>query len=127
MKQLVRFATGLMVAAFMLTGPATAQDKAKAAKAEAGKASITVLAENDKTRAFEVRYKPGDENASVPSSNFRVVRALQGGTLQRNFADGKTEKVEWKTGEVRIVPPIGAYTTKNIGKSDIALYVVVLK
>ena len=45
----------------------------------------------------------------------------------RTYADGKTEKVEWKTGEVRIQGPTGQYTTKNVGKSDIALYVVVLK
>jgi hypothetical protein len=127
MKQLGRFSTGLLVAAFILAGPAIAQDKPKAAKAEAGKASITVLAENDKARAFEIRFKPGDENVSVPSSNFRVARALQGGTQQRNYPDGKTEKIEWKTGEVMIVGPSGAYTTKNIGKSDIVLYVVVLK
>jgi len=127
MRQLARFSTGLLVAAFILTGPAMAQDKTKAAKAEAGKASITVLAENEKVRAFEIRFKPGDENASVPSSNFRVARALQGGTQQRNYPDGKTEKIEWKTGDVKIVGPSGAYTTQNIGKSDIVLYVVVLK
>jgi len=123
MKASVRTLVGLLVSAFMLAGvaanPAFAQEK--------GKASMTVLAENDKARAFEIRFKPGDENASVPSSNFRVARALQGGTQQRNYPDGKTEKVEWKTGEVRIVGPAGAYTTKNIGKGDIVLYVVVLK
>ena len=127
MKQLTRLSAGLLAAAFILAGPAMAQDKAKAAKAEAGKASITVLAENDKARAFEIRFKPGDENVSVPSSNFRVARALQAGTQQRNYPDGKTEKIEWKTGEVKIVAPGGAYTTKNIGKSDLVLYVVVLK
>ena len=104
-----------------------AQEKAKAAKAEAGKASIKVLAENEKARAFEVRFKPGDENTSVPSSSFRVVRALKGGTLMRTYTDGKTEKSEYKDGEVRINPPAPQFTTKNVGKSEIVLYVVVLK
>jgi hypothetical protein len=43
------------------------------------------------------------------------------------FTDGKTENVEWKTGEVKINAPSGQYTTKNIGKTDVELYVVVLK
>ncbi len=127
MKHLIRLFASLLVPVFMLgagVNPAAAQDKAKAEK---GKATMTVLAENDKARAFEIRFKPGDENASVPSSNFRVARALQGGTQQRTYPDGKTEKIEWKTGDVTIVAPSGAYTTKNIGKSDIVLYVVVLK
>jgi hypothetical protein len=37
------------------------------------------------------------------------------------FTDGKTENVEWKTGEVRINAPSGQYTTKNIGKTDVEL------
>ncbi len=129
MKLLIRLFVSVLVPAFMLVGvaanPAMAQDKAKAEK---GKATQTVLLDNDKVRAFEVQYKPGDENPAVPSASFRVVRALKGGTLQRIYTDGKTEKVEWKTGEVRLNEPskIG-YNTKNIGKSDLVLYVVVLK
>ena len=129
MKHLIRLFVRVLVPAFMLVGiaanPAMAQDKAKAEK---GKATQTVLLDNDKVRAFEVQYKPGDENPAVPSGSFRVVRALKGGTLQRIYTDGKTEKVEWKTGEVRLNEPskIG-YNTKNIGKSDLVLYVVVLK
>lgn len=128
MKRLIRFFTGVLVPAFMLAGvvavPAMAQDKAKAEK---GKVTMKVLAENDKVRVFEVRYKPGDQNLSVPSSSVRVVRALKGGTIQRTFADGKTEKVEYKIGDVRINAPSGQYTTKNIGKTELVLYVVQVK
>ena len=120
-----------MVATFTLaftTGAVMAQEKAKAEKAEKGKAVLKVLAENDKVRVFEVAFKPGDENKAVPSSSFRVVRALKGGTLMRTYADGKTQKVEWKTGEARINEPDKvAYTVKNVGKTDVMLYVVVLK
>jgi hypothetical protein len=55
------------------------------------------------------------------------VRALKGGTLQRTYADGKKEQVVYKTGDVRINEPGPAYTTKNIGKSEVKLYVVRLK
>jgi len=127
-----RILVSVLVPAFMLVGlaanPAMAQDKAKAALAAKGMAKLTVLADNDKTRVFEVQFKPGDENKAVPSSSFRVVRALKGGTLTRTYADGKTEKTEWKTGEVRFTEPSKvAYTAKNTGKTDIQLYVVVLK
>jgi len=132
MNHLIRLFVSFLVPAFMLVGlaanPAIAQDKAKAAPAAKGMAKLTVLAENDKARVFEVTFKPGDENKAVPSSSFRVVRALKGGTLMRTYADGKTQNVEWKVGEARINEPDKVpYTVKNIGKTDVMLYVVVLK
>ena len=94
MRRLVTASLG--VAAFVLSGlalnAAIAQDKAKAGKG-APKATIKVVAENDKVRAFETTYAPGAENTAVPRSSIRVVRALKGGTLQRTYADGKKENV----------------------------------
>jgi hypothetical protein len=138
MKVSAGYFTGLLVAAFLLTGavanPALAQDKAKdakaapAAKAEKGAPKVTVIMENDKVRAYEAQFKPGDEFKAVPSANSRVVRALKGGTIMRHYADGKTVKVEYKTGEVKFVEAEKtAYTAKNVGKSDIHLYIVMLK
>jgi hypothetical protein len=102
-----------------------AQDK----KAEKGaaKSTMKVVAENAKARAFEVTFAPGAENTAVPTSSVRVVRALKGGTLQRTYADGKKEKIVYKTGEVRINEASPAFTAKNIGKSEIKLYVVQVK
>ena len=128
-----RLWASLVVPVFILAGvavtPALAQDKAKAAaKAEKGMAKITVLVDNDKVRAFEVLFKPGDENKSVPSTNNRIVRALKGGSLLRTYADGKTQKSDYKTGQVRFAEGEKvAFTAKNTGKSDVQLYVVVLK
>src|SRR6266446_10826816 len=119
----------LAVLAFVLSGSmvnsATAQDK-KAAKG-AAKATMKVITENAKARAYEVTFAPGAENTSVPASSTRVVRALAGGTLERTYTDGKKEKVSYKTGEVRINEVSLAFTTKNIGKSEIKLYVVQVK
>jgi mannose-6-phosphate isomerase-like protein (cupin superfamily) len=113
-----------------------AQDKSKdakaapAAKAEKGQSTVKVLLENDKVRAQEVTYKPGDENKAVSRYN-RVVRALTAGTLQRTWAGGKTDKVEFKVGDVIFNPAVDGsaahYTAKNIGKSELRLYVVQLK
>jgi hypothetical protein len=139
MKHSIRLFVSLLVPALMLAfataTPAMkhemAQDKmkdAKAAKAEKGKSVVKALLENDKVRVFENRYKPGDEFTSVPFPTFRVIRALKGGTIQRTYADGKTEKVEWKTGQVRMIEPSKiAYAAKNIGETELVLYVVVLK
>lgn len=133
MKRLIRSYVGLLVTAFVLAGfaaqPAMAQDKAKdakAAKAEKGKATVKVLHDDDKVRVVEATFKPGDEGANVARS-FRVTRALKGGTIQRTYPDGKTEKVEWKTGEVKVQPAAMPFTPKNVGKSDLVLYVVVVK
>jgi len=101
------------LAAAVLVLPASitlAQDK-KAADKGAAKAIIKVMTENPKVRA----------------STTRVVRALAGGTLERTYGDGKKEKVTYKTGEVRINEVSPAFTTKNIGKSEIKLYVVQVK
>jgi predicted metal-dependent enzyme (double-stranded beta helix superfamily) len=128
MKKLALMAMAAILMFAFTTEAVMAQEKAKAEKAEKGKAVLKVLAENDKVRVQEVAFKPGDENTSVPSSSTRVVRALKGGTLMRTYADGKTQKVEWKTGEARINEPDKvAYTVKNVGKTDVMLYVVVLK
>ncbi len=141
MKHLLRLLASLVVPAFMLAGvaanPVFAQDKAKdakaapAAKAEKGKSTMKVLLENDKVRVFERTYKPGDTNDEVPSSSYRVVRTLQGGTIERTYADGKKEKTEFKTGTVRFLEPAkgagGKYTVKNVGKTEMVNYVVVLK
>ena len=119
----------LAVLAFVLSGSMVNSAMAQGKKAEksAAKATIKVVAENAKARAYEVTFAPGAENTAVPSSSLRVVRALAGGTLQRTYADGKKEKVVYKTGEVKINEASPAFTTKNIGKSQIKLYVVQVK
>ena len=130
MKQLMCVCMKWLLASVMLgilaANPAAAQDKAKAPAVEKGKPIITVKAENDKLRAVELRQRPGDVN-EVANTATRVVHVLKGGTFLRTDADGKTSKLERKTGDVYILVPGPKFTTKNIGKSDILLYVVFLK
>ena len=132
MNKSIRSLMGVLAAALVFAGvsanSAMAQDKAKAAKAEPGKPTITQLAENDKVKVYTVRYNPGDENTSIANTTTRVVRNLDGGTLVRTYADGRTEKVVWKPGEVRILgADMGKYTSKNAGKKAFVNYVVQLK
>jgi len=100
------------------------------AAAQAPKVDSKVVLDNDKVQVLENRFKPGAENTNVPRTA-RVVRALTSGTLQRTYPDGKKENVEFKAGDVRFNPavtgPTPQYTTKNIGKTELVLYIVVLK
>ncbi len=132
----------LVVAAFLAI-PALAQDKAKPAAAEKAKATedkgkaakagdekkgqetSKVLFENDKVRVNETRYKPGDASASR-ERNPRVVRALSDGTMERTYLDGKKETTQWKTGDVKYFPK-DTFANKNVGKTEVVLYVVSLK
>ena len=116
---------GVLVPAFLVALPATAQEKA--AKAEKGKPVMTALAEDAKVKVWELRYKPGDTNTSPPASATRVIRVLKGGEQLWTFEDGKTQKNVYKTGEVRVLGPGPKFTSKNVGKTDIVLYVVMVK
>jgi len=123
MQRLARLLVSLVVPAFVLTGiaasPALAQEK--------GKAVQKVLFEDDRVRVTELTLQPGDVGPNVVRG-FRVTRALKGGTTLRTYADGKTETVEWKTGEVRVAgPDKQAFFNKNTGKTEIVFYTVTIK
>src|SRR5262245_24122003 len=105
MKQAIRLFASSLFAVLMLaglTGSVVAQEKGKdakpapAAKAEKGKSVAKVLIDNDRVQVMERTYKPGDVNEEVLTSSYRVNRTLQGGTLERTYANGKKEKLELK-------------------------------
>ena len=126
MRTLAAALLGLLAPAFLGAGivvnSAIAQDKGTGPAVK-----IKALVDNEKVKAYEATYAPGAQNKGVATSTVRIVRALKGGTLERTYADGKKEKVLWKAGEVKQINPGPAYTTKNIGKSELQLYVVQLK
>jgi hypothetical protein len=135
MKKSIRFVMGILVAAFIWAGvvasPAIAQDKAKdataapAAKAVKGKSTVKTLFENDKVRVIEATFRPGDE-ANGTEQPFRLIRVLQGGTMQYTYPDGKIDKIVWKTGDVKGLEPTKA-APKNVGKTTYVAMVVYLK
>ena len=111
----------LTAALLMAAGPALAQDKAKAPQ----RVQNTLL-ENDRVRVYESVSKPGEVSGSTVRP-YRLVRVLQGGTSFRTYDDGKTETTVWKTGAVKELGPDRQFKPKNIGKTDIHLYVVEIK
>ena len=103
-----------------------AMTKPQATPADPKKASVNVLLENDAVRVYEARIPVGAEAANIPRP-YRIGRALQGATMQRIYADGKTETAEWKAGDVKALGPDRQYKPKNVGKTDFHIYVVEIK
>ena len=122
--QAIAWLGAIALSTFVLNG-AIAQDK----KMEKGAKAVTVkvITENDKVRVTEVTFAPGAKNTTIATSSMRVVRALKGGTIERTYADGKKEKTTYKDGETRINMPGQQFTSVNISKNAIKLYVVQLK
>jgi len=90
-------------------------------------ARMKVLLENDQVKIYEIAYAPGAENIEVAASALRVVRGLEGGSLERAYADGRKETLAWKPGTVRRIEPGPAYITRNTGSTEVRLYVVQVK
>jgi len=118
----------MLIAAFVLAGafamPAMAQDK-KGDK----KASIRaqkVLVDNDRMRATESVFKPGEMNPMEPRGE-RITRVLKGSTtIERTHKDGKAQKLEWKEGGAYYYPADNA-SSKNVGKGEVTIYTVSIK
>jgi signal transduction protein with GAF and PtsI domain len=132
MKRLATAAFATLVA----TSPALAQDKAKAAAAEkpkatadakaaAGKGTTKTIVDNEKVVVTEVTYKPG-EASDMRERGARVTRALSDGTMERVYPDGKKQTVHWKAGEVKYFPK-ETFQNKNVGKTDMVLFVTTVK
>ncbi|MBV8468035.1 MAG: hypothetical protein JO218_18990 [Burkholderiales bacterium] len=91
---------------------------------------MKIVLENDKVQVRETSWKPGDVRPSEAVAN-RVVRVMKGGTLLREYPDGKTQEVRFQTGEVRWLDSstgaTTAYSIKNVGTTEVVLYTVILK
>ena len=119
----MRNSLGVILLAGVLALPAMAQEK-KTEKASVRAQKIYI--NNDRVRVSESVFKPGEVNP-MAKRGYRVTRVLKGSTtLVRTHADGKAEKLEVKEGDVYFSPADNA-STKNVGKSAVTIYTVVLK
>ena len=132
MKDLTDIFMGLLVATVMMafsTGAVMAQEKAKAEKAKAapaeekmkaektkGQSATKVLFENEKYRVVETRSKPGEKN-EMKARQDRVIYSINGGKSRVHYADGKTEDVSFKAGEVRF-RKADKTQSENTGKTE---------
>lgn len=128
MNKSARFISGLLTATLMLAASTVNQALAvePGAKSRPTGTPTKVLFENDKVRVQEVTFRPGDQGPNVPRP-FRIIRVLEGGTIQRTYPDGKNENVDYRPGEVKVYKADKPFVPKNVGKSTIVFYVVALK
>ena len=121
MSKLGRLCISLSLATLIpVSLPATAQDKKAPIRAQ------KVLLDNERMRATESVFKPGEVNPMEPRGH-RVTRVLKGNTtIERTHSGGKSEKIEWKEGGVYYSPADNA-SSRNIGKSEVTIYTVTMK
>lgn len=103
---------------------AMAQQEVKAEKTNAP--TITVFVDNDRVKAYEGRFKPGDKTAGTGNRPARVEFAITDGHMRNYYPDGKVEEVMWKAGEVKWSEP-ATFRQENIGKGEFKIRVVQLK
>ena len=116
----VSLSVATLVPSAFLSLPATAQDKKAPIRAQ------KVLLDNDRMRATEGVFKPGEANPMEPRGH-RITRVLKGSTtIERTHANGKTEKIEWKEGGVYYSPADNA-SSRNIAKGEPTIYTVTMK
>jgi len=86
---------------------------------------VTVKLENEGVRVLEFLSEPGDKERWHSHPAF-VVYVVSGGTLRIQTPDGKSNDVEFNTGDVRWRDPV-THTTENIGKTPLHAIIVELK
>ncbi len=124
MSKLKRFYVPLwfaaLVPALFVASPAMAQEKKAPIRAQ------KILLDNERMRATEGVFKPGEANPMEPRGH-RITRVLKGSTtIERAHSNGKTEKIEWKEGGVYYSPADNA-SSRNIGKGEVMIYTVTMK
>ena len=82
--------------------------------------------ENEKIVVLDNLVKPGEETASANRGGL-IYYYIQGGTVERTFADGTKESVTRKTGESFLNPEKRPYAVKNTGKTTIRVLSIQLK
>ena len=124
-KWLMRLIAIVMLLSIGGLGNAFAQDKASGPKVEApkkGEPAIKSLVDNDKVKAYEATFKPGDVSSNRERKS-RIVRYFTSGKLQRIYPDGKTEDRVFKAGDTIWIEG-ATYAVKNTTKSTVKLMVV---
>jgi hypothetical protein len=89
-----------------------------------------IVIDNARVRVTVVTWQPGAESPRVARELDRVVHAEKGGSIVRNYEDGRQVKYTYKTGDIVYADSPDdklPYSIKNIGKSKLVLQVTFLK
>ena len=88
------------------------------------------IMDNERVRILIVTCPPNAESPNVIRLQDRVVYALEGGTIQRIYANGQESIIEYQKGEVffsNAPEDKLQYAIKNIGSTTVILQVIYLK
>ncbi|MGF6968703.1 quercetin dioxygenase-like cupin family protein [Paraburkholderia sp. WC7.3g] len=113
---------GLLSAFALVFGSGTA----RAQETGAPKMEQKVFVDNERVKVAENTFKPGAESPNI-ARPFRVVRAIKGGKFQRIYADGRKEVGQYQTGDVESFDAGPPHIFKNLGDTEIVLYIVYIK
>lgn len=86
---------------------------------------VKVTFENERVRVLDYLSEPGDKEGLHSHPAF-VVYVVSGGTLRIQTSDGKSNDVEFNTGDVRWRDP-ATHSTENIGRTPLHAIIVELK
>jgi hypothetical protein len=82
--------------------------------------------ENDKIAVMDNVLKPGEESPSSERGGL-ILYYIQGGTVERTFADGAKETVVRKTGQALTNPEKRPYAVTNTGKTTLRVITIKTK
>jgi len=105
------------------SNPSLAQGMANSTAAQY---TTKTLDENEKVRVSDSVFRPG-ESSPMQSHLGQVSYFVQGGALERTYADGSKEVTPRKTGETLLVSEKRQYAVKNIGKNTVHIISVTPK
>ena len=114
------FSCVLVVALVFATMSARAQDPVKVAPA-----AFTERLNNANVRVLEYQSKPGDKEAMHDHAR-SVIYVMSGGKMRFTAPDGKTNDVEYKTGDVVWRDPV-KHSGENIGTTELHALLVEMK
>ena len=92
---------------------------------EVGPDIYKLLFENDRVRAMQVTFKPGDKIA-MHSHPDHTTCIVTGGTLRLSYPDGTTKELAGNPGDTFWIPA-ETHAAENIGTTEVKVVVIELK
>jgi len=121
MRIIARFCSFLFLVAFLLTAQSVfAQDPLKAAP-KAFKEKL----DNAQVNVLEYSSKPGEKEAMHSHPDI-LIYVIHGGKLKSTNADGQSQVIEYKTGDV-VWRPAMSHSIENVGTTELKALLVEVK
>lgn len=114
------FCVSAAVFSLGIASPLLAQGKSDG---KIGEITQKLIAESDKIRVYDIVQRPGD-SGPVMSRFGSFIYVVDGGSIERTYADGSKVVVHRKAGDSILNDEKRPYSVKNVGETTIHLIVV---